>query len=195
MMNDKKMSKTDEWSLSFLLRADEFYIVTRFCYYAFLQYPAFRLAHHTLEYYLKSGLVYFMTLQQLKSIGHKLKALWKEYKHYISNLSLDDKVIEHIDHFENMRYPDWEKFFWTAWVLPYKDLFDNIISNVSEYSRDKLACFCMKEIDQVVFHLRSSIPQIGDFPIKVVGEEQERCLFHENKYFTKEENERKMSDK
>jgi hypothetical protein len=189
-MNDQNITKEEAWSLLFLLRADEFYILTRYSYCAFLQYSPFRLAHHALEYYLKSGLSHFITLKQLKSFGHKVTDLWKEYRCHTPNVTLDDRVVEHIDCFESMRYPGGDKFARTAWGLPYQDLFDNIMPNVSQDARDSLACFSMEDIDHIVYILRSSIPHGDKLPFNTLGEDQERYLFHENKYFTKKENEK-----
>lgn len=193
MMNDENISKEEAWSLGFLLRADEFYILTRYCYRAFLQHSAFHLVHHALEYYLKSGLAYYVTPRELKRLGHKVEALWREYKRHTHNLTLDDRVIRHIDRFETMRYPHCAKFVRTAWGQPYGDLFDNVMPNVPEHARDTLACFCMEDIDRIVHALRYSIPHGDEFPIIVVGVHQEQYLFHDNKYFTKEENERKLT--
>jgi HEPN domain-containing protein len=194
-MNEPKISKTEARSLSFLLRADEFYILTRYCHRAFLQLSTFRMAHHALEYYLKSGLAYSMTLEELKKLGHKIQSLWKEYKRHVPDLSLDDRIIEHLDRFEAMRYPGSAKFVRTAWGQPYEDLFENVLPKVPEHARDSLACFCMRDIDRIVHLIRSSIPHGDELPIIVVGEHQERYLFHDNEYFTKEDNEPKLTNK
>lgn len=89
-----------------------------------------------------------------------------------------------------MRCPGCAKFVRTASGQPYEDLFDNVMPNVPEHAHDTLACFCMEDIDHIVHVLRSSIPHGDELSIIVVGEDQERYLFHDNKYFTKEENER-----
>jgi hypothetical protein len=64
--------------LTFLLRADEFYILTRFINRAFLQYMTFRMAHHALEYYLKAGLSTNITNKNTKKLRHNIENLWEE---------------------------------------------------------------------------------------------------------------------
>lgn len=193
MNNEEKMSKAQARSLSFLLRADEFYILTRYCHRAFLQFSTFRMAHHALEYYMKSGLAYSMTLEDLKRLGHSIESLWNEYRRHVPDIRLDNRIIEHIDRFETMRYPGCSKFVCTAWGQPYEDLFENVMPEVPERARDSLACFSMEDIDRIVHLLRCSIPQGDVLPIIVVGEHQEQYLFHENKYFTKEDNQRRLN--
>jgi hypothetical protein len=194
-MNEEKMSNAEACSLSFLLRADEFYILTRYCHRAFFQLSTFHTAHHALEYYLKSGLAYSMTLKELKNLGHKIVSLWKKYKRQVPDLRFDDRIIEHLDRFDTMRYPGCAKIVRTAWGQPYDDLFENIMPKVPEHARDSLACFCMRDIDRIVHLLRSSIPHGDKLPIIVVGEHQEQYLFHDNEYFTKEDNEQRLLNK
>ena len=187
-MSGQGITKKEAWGLLFLLRADQFYILTRYSYWAFLQDSSFRLAHHTLEYYLKSGLSHFIELKRLKSFGHKVTSLWKEFRNYAPNVTLDDRFISHIDRFESIRYPEGDNFVRTAWGLPYQNLFDDIMPKVSKDARDSLACFNMEDIDHIVFNLRSSIPHSDKLPIHALGEDQERYLFHMNKYFKKKKN-------
>ncbi len=184
-MNENKISKEEALSLLFLLRADEFYILTRCSYRAFFQYSTFRLAHHAIEFYLKAGLSYFKSPKELKKIGHNLTSLYDEYKRFKSIVKIDERFIEHIDNFESMRYPGGDKFVRTAWGLSYQEFFKEIIEKVPHEARGTLAYICIGDIDHIVSNLRSSIPYCKEYPIKVVGEDQERFLYQENKYFKK----------
>ncbi len=76
-MPDRPKEGTKYW---FLMYADECYIVTRFCFFAFLQSTVFRMAHHSLEYYLKAYLAPHLAVRELKALGHRLSDLGRKFE-------------------------------------------------------------------------------------------------------------------
>jgi hypothetical protein len=66
------------------------------------------LFHHAVEMLLKGGLSRKRKLSQLKSMGHQLKLLWREFKSDFPDPALKkhDRTISLLDKFEAIRYPD-----------------------------------------------------------------------------------------
>lgn len=117
------MTKAERQMMSLLLRADEFYILTRYSAIAFLQSATFHMAHHAVEYYLKAGLSLQISLAELKKFRHDLEKLWDQYEQRVPGLRIGSRVIAHLNSFETMRYPDGSKFVQTAWGVSYEELF------------------------------------------------------------------------
>lgn len=69
------------------------------------------LLHHSIEMYLKGGLIRNESATILKDIGHNLKKLWMLYKKHKpkSFLSSHDKTILDLNKFEELRYPSRDK--------------------------------------------------------------------------------------
>jgi len=115
------MKESDALMCSFLLRADEFYVLTRFSYQAFLQRMIFRMSHHALEYYIKAGLSQYLTEKRIKKLGHNVDSLWKEYETHVFIPGIDTRIISHINQFEKMRYPGESKCIGTLLGPPRID--------------------------------------------------------------------------
>jgi len=187
------MTKSEAQMVMFLLRADEFYILTRYSALSFLQYTTFRMVHHTLEYYLKAGLSLHSSVAELKKLGHNLETLWDEYRQRVPDLHIDSLVIRHLNSFEAMRYPGRSKVVRTAWGISYDELFSEEFKKVPEDVQQTLACFSLPDFDKLVFGLRSSLPSGRDLPVIVVTEDQEKYLFQDNSCFSKAENDTKWT--
>lgn len=186
------MKRSEVVMLPFLLRADEFYLLTRFSNRAFLQYMAYRMAHHTLEYYLKAGLSIYFTTNDMKKLGHNIDDLWKKYKPLIPDTKIDARIISHINKFETMRYPDSNKFVRTLWGASYDELFSEVLSKVPDEVKHTIACFYLPDFDKIVYALRNSLPQGNLLPIIATTKDREIYLFYKNKYFSKKENKKKL---
>jgi len=180
------MKKSEALMVVFLLRADEFYLLTRFSNRAFLQYMTYRMAHHALEYYLKAGLSVFLPVEGMKKLGHDVVSLWKEYKRHVPAIEVDARVISHINNFESMRYPDTSKIRGTLWGASYKEFFKRF-TKTPEKVRDMVACFSLEDFDKIIWTLRNSLPQGNLLPFITVTEDAETYLYYENKYFLKRE--------
>jgi hypothetical protein len=68
------------------------------------------LYHHAIEMFLKARLSRSIPLEELKKkeFGHRLKSLWDAFKAEFSSegLSQFDPLIDTLDRFESIRYPD-----------------------------------------------------------------------------------------
>ena len=178
------------WPL-FLLRADEFYILTRFCALAFFQFMTFRMAHHTFEYYFKAGLASYLSTNDLKRLGHDLEALYRKYQRHVPNFEVDIRIVQHLNAFETMRYPETSKYVRVAWGMTYDELFSEVFKDVPKELQKTLACFSSQDFDRFVFDIRSSLPDGDRLPFIIETEAAEKYLFIDNLYFSKEENEKK----
>ena len=65
------------------------------------------LFHHAVEMALKGGLARKRDASELRYMGHRLKALWREFKKEHPGLGLErhDKTVSTLDKFEEIRYP------------------------------------------------------------------------------------------
>ena len=144
------ISPAQHW---FLAYGDECYATTRFCYFAFMQSLVFRLAHHTLEYYLKAALAESSNLPELKRLGHRLRALADRYEARHGSLGLGKQVLEYMDLFERLRYPRIESFTHVVWGLPYAEFFRRF---ETPELRERCACFHLSDFDELVSALRGA---------------------------------------
>jgi hypothetical protein len=144
------ISPAQHW---FLAYGDECYATTRFCYFAFMQSLVFRLAHHTLEYYLKAALAKSSNLPELKRLGHRLRALADRYEARHGSLGLGKQVLEYMDLFERLRYPRVESFTHVVWGLPYAEFFRRF---ETPELRERCACFHLSNFDELVSALRGA---------------------------------------
>jgi hypothetical protein len=92
-----------------------------------------------------------------------------------------------------MRYPDNNKFIRTLWGASYEELFSEVLSKVSEEVKDTIACFSLPDFDKLVYALRNSFPKGNLLPIITITKDTEIYLFYKNKYFSKEENDEKLT--
>jgi len=178
------------WPL-FLQRADEFYILTRFSWFAFFQVMTFRMTHHTFEYYFKAGLASYLSPTDLKKLGHNLESLCSEYQKHVPSFQVDTCIIQHLNAFETMRYPETSNFSHVAWGTPYDKLFSEVFKDVPKEMQETLACFSLPDFDSLVFTLRSSLPEGDKLPFIVETESVEKYLFLDNLHFNKKENEKR----
>lgn len=104
-MDDSNRDTDAHW---FIDRGCDYYVVARFGVYA-QRWVSGNLFHHAVEMMLKSGLrTKGKTLEQLRSVGHGLKRLWRMYKaeYPDATLSRHDKTINRLDKLEEIRYPN-----------------------------------------------------------------------------------------
>jgi hypothetical protein len=66
------------------------------------------LFHHAIERYLKGGLSMTLSLEEIEKPRHNLNKIWATFKSYkkVDLLSEFDKVVEQLNKFEKLRYPD-----------------------------------------------------------------------------------------
>lgn len=177
--------------LWFLLYADEFYMLTRFAYFAFLQNAAFINAHRAIEYYLKAGLVGNLSLRELKNMGHNLVQLWTRYKEVIKIDESFDEIINYMNRFDELRYPRFrlDSFTHVAWGLPLREFFQRFDT---EDLQRRVACFDIDEFDRLIWNIRTTINPSINYMALEASEEQIKYLYRENKYFQRSEESKKQ---
>lgn len=163
----------------FFWQADELYSLTRFAYFAGLMNVTFRNAHHALEYYLKASLADQIPLSDLKRQGHNLTKLYKRFSALFSITPVGIELIGYIDRFNKMRYPIESGFTKILWGMPLDEFF----SRFEPHLRERVACFSIKDLDQIVFEIREKIFPLSDIGLLTVSAEQESFLYRDNMYF------------
>jgi hypothetical protein len=99
----------DEIIHEFFRYGCQYYVAGRYGVFAALMPVAANLHHHGIEMLLKGALSKTMTLKDMKDkLGHRLEKTWVEFKTVAkdSSLSRFDKVIDELNKFEEIRYPD-----------------------------------------------------------------------------------------
>lgn len=103
-------SAQDFMNAHFFVRSGyEYYANARFAMHAQSSYACGNLFHHAVEMLLKADLAKSgKSLDELASMRHNLKRLWRAYKrnHPAGDLSLHDRTINRLDKHEEIRYPD-----------------------------------------------------------------------------------------
>jgi hypothetical protein len=86
----------------------EIFVVGRYGVYAAFFPVAANLHHHAIEMLLKGTLAGWMSPKDMKKLSHNLNAIWEVFKAVIDEPSLTkfDAVIEELNKFEDIRYPD-----------------------------------------------------------------------------------------
>jgi hypothetical protein len=93
----------------FFRYGSQYYVAGRYAVFAGFMPVAANLLHHAIEMFLKGALAENMAVEKLKDkLGHRLKRAWKEFKTQSADPTLAgfDKVIQRLDRFEVIRYPD-----------------------------------------------------------------------------------------
>ena len=145
-----------------------------------------RMAHHTIEYYLKAALSLYLNLAELKDLRHNLESLYDAYSSRVSGLEIDRRIIAHINGFETLRYPFASKVACIAWGQPYEQLFSEVFAGVPAEAQETLACFCLEDFDKLVAALRRSLPDGESLPFAAVCGDAEKHLFEDNACFSKD---------
>ena len=85
-----------------------YYLTGRFAWLAGAVPVAGNLFHHAVEMFLKGHLAATTTEEERKGLSHNLPRTWVQYKRTVLDATLDqfDGIIEAVDHFENLRYPE-----------------------------------------------------------------------------------------
>ena len=94
--------------LSFYSYGFQYYVAGRFAVIAQLSPVAANLLHHAIEMLLKGELVH-LEEKQRRDMGHDLTKLWPAYKKQMAvedTLVSFDPIIEKLNKFEEIRYPD-----------------------------------------------------------------------------------------
>jgi hypothetical protein len=98
-----------EWvRLDFYRYGFQYYVAGRFAVIAQLLPVAANLLHHAIEMLLKGELVH-LEEKQRRDMGHDLTKLWPAYKKRMAaenTLVSFDAIIETLNKFEEIRYPD-----------------------------------------------------------------------------------------
>jgi len=104
IINSRKECISD----AFFVLGSQYYAVARHSAEEFVSPLAGTLYHHAIEMLLKGALSRQMSITELRDLGHNLVNLWRAYKSEYpqSNLAQHDLVIEKINRFEKIRYPD-----------------------------------------------------------------------------------------
>ena len=169
-------SPEQQW---FLTYADECYVVTRVCYFAFLTSTVFRMAHHAIEYYLKAALATSMTLSELKRRRHDLVDLCNDFEQRCGDLARFRPMIVYIDQFERMRYPRMESFTHVLWGSRFTDF----VKRFPEPEiQARVAWFHVADFDALVHHLRSTTVS-EQWPVSAPSDLAQEYLFKENACF------------
>jgi hypothetical protein len=88
----------------------QYFVAGRFAASAALSPVSGTLFHHAIEMFLKGELTKHLTERQRRKLHHGLKALWTTFKAHVgpedSALSAFDQVIDELDKFEDIRYPE-----------------------------------------------------------------------------------------
>ena len=155
--------------LWFLLTADELYSCTRFAFFAFFHQTVFRLAHHTIEYYLKAGLANFVSDRAMRSMGHDISALYRDFRKQLNPPDDFSRVIEHIDLFERLRYPRPDSFTHFLWGLPFDEFFRRFDTPEIQAT---VSCMCLPDFDRIIASLRSSATRDCRIAMHVLTEER-----------------------
>ena len=97
-------------TFAYVLRATQYYAAGRHASLAQLSPVNATLLHHAVELFLKGGLLSFLPLEEIESIRHNLKRLWRTFaEHYQdSTLSEHKSAVGALQKFERIRYPDAE---------------------------------------------------------------------------------------
>jgi hypothetical protein len=89
--------------------ASQYYVAGRYGVFASLIPVAGNLHHHAIEMFLKGALSKSMSPDDMrKKLGHKLDQCWNVFKQQVGDTSLGrfDRIIEELNKFEEVRYPD-----------------------------------------------------------------------------------------
>jgi hypothetical protein len=102
------MTPAEASDYHFLRLGMQYYVAARSAAIAGLIPVCGNLFHHTIEMFLKASLSQTKSLKELKDLKHGLKPLWHAFKAEFSTAKLEefDKLIEELDAFERIRYPD-----------------------------------------------------------------------------------------
>ncbi len=177
-MPDRPKEGTKQW---FLMYADECYVVTRFCFFAFLQSTVFRMAHHSLEYYLKAYLAPHLSLSELKAFSHRLSDLGRKFEDLGGSVGPLRPVLDYMDLFERLRYPHIGSFTHVLWGCPYEEFFGRF---ETEKVRKRVACFHLGDFDELVSTIRGAVVTAEKWPPSPgPAPEGTKYLFRENAFF------------
>ncbi len=102
------MTPTDAADRHFLGLGMQYYVAARSAALGGLIPVCGNLFHHAIEMFLKARLSQTLPLKDLKKLRHELKPLWRAFKAEFPAAKLEefDKLIDELDAFERIRYPD-----------------------------------------------------------------------------------------
>jgi hypothetical protein len=98
----------DRLAILFVQNAYQYYAVARFAMHAQCMPVCGILFHHTVEMFLKGGLVLKRPISELEAMRHRLKVIWRAFKADFPEPSLErhNTAISRLDKFDVIRYPD-----------------------------------------------------------------------------------------
>ncbi len=100
------ISDSTHW---FFQYGSQYYVAGRYAAFAGLTPIVGNILHHAVEMFLKGVLAKTMSLKELKDkLGHDLPKIWAVFKVKVNDKSLSafDKVIDTLNAFEDIRYPN-----------------------------------------------------------------------------------------
>jgi hypothetical protein len=103
-----KVDPHNTQAVIFMEYACQYYATARFAMHAQRMPVCGNLFHHAVEMAMKGGLARKRHVSELRYMGHRLKALWREFKkeHPDPGLARHDETISRLDKFEAIRYPE-----------------------------------------------------------------------------------------
>ena len=163
----------------------QYYVVGRYGVYAAFFPVAANLHHHAIEMLLKGTLAGWMSPKDMKKLSHNLNAIWEVFKAVIDEPSLTqfDAVIEELNKFEDIRYPD--QLLATGASMMFDitkaGATQSHVSGVSE-PQFKL---CLEEIDELIAHIFRISRRNPDVYLKMTmaRADARQYLERENEFF------------
>ena len=164
----------------FLRYGDECYALTRFCYFAFMQSTVFRMAHHTIEYYLKAALLESLDVGKLRKLNHNLSGLADEFELHRFDMRHFRQIIDYINLFERTRYPHIESFSHVLWGSSFSEFFERF---PEPHLQERVACFHLGDFDRLAHLIRSATASSEDPLWAGPSELSREYLFKDNHCF------------
>jgi hypothetical protein len=185
MIGDRGMS--NDIIHGFFRYGCQYYVAGRYGVFAALIPVAGNLHHHAIEMLLKGALSKSMSLEDMKKtkLRHKLDKIWDAFKTQTGDASLSrfDKVIEELNKFEDIRYPDelLKKGASMMFDVTKAGAAMSFVSGVSEPQYK----FCLEEIDELVGEIFKIASRNSDAYLKsmMVGPDAQNYLQRDNATF------------
>ena len=165
-------------------------------YYVAGRYPAFagltpivgNILHHAVEMFLKGGLAKTMALDEMKrKLGHDLPKIWAAFKAQAGDKSLlaFDKVIDTLNNFEDIRYPDQIMSDGAALQIDITKAGAAMTSGSGSGASLPQYSLCLEEIDELVKTIFNAASRTPAVYLRFIKSEARDYVNRENNAFTK----------
>ncbi len=141
------------------------------------------LYHHALEMLIKGHLTHNLSFAQLKKeVGHDLLKAWQRFKSLFptDDLSAFDAEIEHLDLFEDIRYPDSSRrrgMILISWNVPLPELILGL--KVQPF------CLCVTRLDDLFDRLFVLCNIKPDSCLRCMSQHTLQILQYDNRHFAR----------